>query len=61
MSNVTALKFKDEDSDGVDSLENVQIQVVANGYIVTYSYTNSEFTEVFTNKNDIVQSILENL
>lgn len=57
MSNVTNLKFKDEDEGGVETLECVQIDLVTNGYVVTYSYTDTEVVEVHTDKNAALDSI----
>lgn len=56
MKNVTNLKFKDEDGGGDDySLENVSIDMVDNGYLVTFTYDdgdiiNMELTEELIKK-----------
>jgi hypothetical protein len=53
MGNVTNLKFKDEDGGGDDySLENVSIDMVDNGYLVTFTYDDGdELKEVYSYKD----------
>jgi hypothetical protein len=53
MGNLTNLKFKDGDDDGGDfSLEFVNIEMVGNGYLVTFSYDDGdEEKEVYDYKD----------
>ena len=61
MSKVTNLQFKDgDDDDGDFSLENVSIDMVDNGYVVTFSYDDGdEVKEVYGYKDrkDMMKSI----
>lgn len=61
MSKITNLKFKDEDgSDDDYSLENVSIDMVDNGYVVTFTYDDGdEVKEVYGYKDrkDMMKSI----
>ena len=58
------LKFKDEDGGDEDfSLESVNIEVVDNGFLITFSYNDEELKEVFNynNRKEMMKSLSERL
>lgn len=55
MSNVTNLKYKDEDGTGTLELDQIRIREVSNGWIVDSDYLEDggQYTNVFTHADDL--------
>ena len=60
----TVVKFKDGDDDEFETeLESVSVEVIDNGYFVTFSYTDEEVKEVYQYKDrkEMIESLTDKL